>query len=470
MRRYLLATALAACALSGAALAADGELDPTFGTDAEFPGYGFYVNPNGSVNFSLDIIGAVARRNDGKIWAVGKMKAPGAYRLSLYRVGANGYPDTDFGDLGLRTVVGPCADFTIADAALDSQQRLVVVANGCADFTVYRFLPNGDLDVSLGGSGVLSVPFNLGGNNEDFSQKVAIAANDDIIVAGPVNSASTIQLGIMRYTAAGAPAPGFGTAGKVQIPFEWSVSDVRGVSGLHLTSDGRIVVPGIITQTSQAVSDKKQFVVRLLANGNLDPSFGNVSAGISKVALKASLGVSQSPWVNGSMMEPNGSVIQVGTIVSNQPNSAGDIFLLRWRPDGQPDTSIGAFGVRQYALDFAGPNPADPANNWESADSILRQPNGDYIISASSNVGPDSAVALLRLKRNFTIDTRFGNGGKIQHLLQVAVQGDHGSYASKLLLQNGRLIGAGSATTGINGRVQMMMGLQHDTVFADTFD
>lgn len=470
MRRFLLATALAACAASGTALAVDGELDPSFGTDAEFPGYGFYANPNGAVNFSLDIIGAVAQRNDGKIWAVGKMKSPGAYRLSLYRVGANGYPDTDFGDLGLRTVVGPCTDFTIADAKLDSQQRLVVVANGCADFTVYRFLPNGDLDVSLAGSGVLSVPFNLGGANNDFSQKLVIGANDDIIVAGTVNSASTTQLGVVRYTAAGEPAPGFGAAGKVQIAFEWSVPEIRGISGLHLTGDGRIVIPGAISQSSQAVSDKKQFVVRLLGNGSLDPSFGNVSAGISKVALKGSLGVSQSPWVSGSLLESNGSVIQVGAIVSNQANSASDIFLLRWRPDGQPDTSIGAFGVRQYALDFAGPNPADPAYNWESADSILRQPNGDYIISASSNIGPDSAVALLRLKRNFNIDPRFGNGGKIQHLVQVAVQGDHGLYAGKLLLQAGRLIGAGSVTTGINGRVQTMMGVQHDTVFADTFD
>ena len=145
MRRFLLATVLAAAAFSGTALAVDGELDPSFGTDAEFPGYGFYLNPNGSVNFSLDIIGAVARRDDGKIWAVGKMKSPGAYRLSLYRVGANGYPDTEFGDLGLRTVVGPCTDFTVADATLDSQQRLVVAVNNCADFTVYRFLPNGDL-------------------------------------------------------------------------------------------------------------------------------------------------------------------------------------------------------------------------------------------------------------------------------------------------------------------------------------
>lgn len=470
MRRYLLATALAACALSGTALAADGALDPTFVTDAEFPGYGFYVNPNGAPNFSLDIIGAVAARNDGKIWAVGKMKSPGAYRLSLYRVGANGYPDTDFGSLGLRTVVGPCTDFTVADAALDSQQRLVVVADGCADFTVYRFLPNGDLDLSLAGTGVLSVPFNLGGDNNDFSQEVAIAANDDIIVAGTVSTASVSQLGIARYTAAGEPAPGFGTAGKMQVAFEWSVPQIRGISGLHLTDDGRIVVPGAISQTSQGDSDKKQFVVRLLGNGSLDPSFGNVSAGISKVALKGSLGVTLSPSVTASLMERNGSVIQVGSIVSNQVNSSSDIFLLRWRPDGQPDTSIGAFGVRQYALDFAGPNPSDPSQNAEGAGAIVRQPNGDYLISASSFVGEDSAVAFVRLKRNFNVDTGFGNGGKIRHLLQISTNGSHGSYVGSLLLHAGRIIGAGSATTGFNGRVQTMMGLQHDTVFADTFE
>lgn len=470
MRRFLLTAALACAAFSGTATAADGALDPSFGTDAEFPGYGFYANPNGTPNFSLDWVGGVLQRPDGKIWVVGRMRAPTIYRLSLYRVGANGYPDTEFGTLGLRTVVGPCADFNVGNAVLDAQGRVVVAITGCPDFMVYRFLPNGDLDTSLAGSGVLTVPFDQGGANADSSQHVAVAANGDIVIAGTVTTAGTTNLGIARYTDAGLPAAGFGTTGKVLLPFEWSVPEVRGVNGLHLTADGRIVVPGAISQTSQAVSDKKQFVVRLLANGTLDPAYGNSSAGISKINLKAPLGVVESPWSYASMLESDGAVIQVGKIQSNQVNSDGDIFLLRWRADGQLDTSIGTSGVRQYALDFAGPNPAEPSDNWESANAIVRQANGSYLITATCYQGDYVATGLLRLKRNFSVDTSFGNGGKIRHAVQVSTTGQHGQSVGDVLLQRGRIVIGGTAFTGINGRIQMMMGLQHDEIFANTFE
>jgi uncharacterized delta-60 repeat protein len=470
MRQFLLAAALIGAAFAGNSLAADGALDSTFGTDAEFPGYGFYANPNATPNFTLDHVGAVVKAPDGKIWVVGRMKAPGSYRISLTRTDADGYPDTEFGDLGLRTVVGPCADFRVSDATLDAQGRLVVAIDECADFTVYRFLPNGDLDLSLAGSGVLSVPFNLGGANEDRSQKVATTPNGGIIVAGTVTTATTRNLGVAHYTAAGLPAAGFGTAGKLTVPFEWSIPEVPGITGLFRMGDGRVVIAGHISETSQAVSDKKQFVVRLLTNGGMDPSYGNVSAGLSKINLKSPLGLTESPRVYASLMESNGSVIQVGSMLSNQVSSAGDIFLLRWRPDGQLDTSIGPNGVRQYALDFAGPNPSDPGSNWESASSIARQANGQYLIVATTYMGEYPATAIVRLKRNFSIDTSFGTDGKIQHTIEVSTTDDHGQVAGPILLQPGRIVVGGTVFTGINGRMQMMMGMQHDEIFADTLE
>lgn len=236
------------------------------------------------------------------------MKAPGAYRLSLYRAGADGYPDVDFGDLGLRTVVAPCPEFGVAGATLDAQGRLVVAIDRCPDFMVYRFLPNGDLDVGLAGTGVLTVPFDQGGTNIDRAQSVVVTPNGSIVIAGSVATATTSKLGIAHYSAAGLPMTGFGTAGKVPVPFEWSVQEIRGVNGVHLMSDGRIVVAGEIPETPQGVSDKKQFVVRLLGTGAMDLSYGNSSAGAAKVNLRVPLGVTQSSWTSDSMMESNGAV------------------------------------------------------------------------------------------------------------------------------------------------------------------
>ena len=470
MRPLIFAAALTLAQLAGSAVAADGMLDPSFATDAEYPGYGFYVNPNGSPSNTLDYLGAIARRPDGKIWVVGRMKSPGAYRLSLYRVQADGYPDVAFGDLGLRTVVAPCTDFSVADAAMDAQGRLLVAINSCADFTVYRFLDNGDLDTSLAGGGALTVPFDQGGTNKDLSNHVMSMPNGDIVIAGRVATATSGILGIARYTEAGLPVQGFGTAGKVQVSFEWSLPESPGVNGLHMTTDGRIVVTGFIAETSQASSDKKQFVVRVLGNGAMDPSFGNVSAGLSKVNLKNVLGVVQSPDSNASMIENDGSIVQVGTVVSNNFNSANDILLLRWRPDGQLDTSIGPSGARQYALDFAGANPADAHFNWESANNIVRQDNGRYVIVAESYVGSYPATALFRLKPDFNLDTSFGTDGKVQYVAQISVTNQHGQIGSAVLLEPGRIVFGGSVFTGTNGRMQMMMGMQHDEIFANTFD
>lgn len=453
------------------AAAADGDVDSTFGTDAEFPGFGFYVNPNGASTFTLDTADALLPRPDGKLWLVGRMRGPGGvYRISLTRMGANGYPDTDFGDLGLRTVVGPCSDFGLGDAVLDSHGRILVATEGCTDFKVYRFLDNGDLDFGFGGTGVVTIPFDLGASNEDHAQKIVVAEDDGFVVAGVADAVGGDHLALARYDASGAPVVGFGTSGKLDIGFEWQVSPIVGLAGLHRMDDGRIVVTGQISESDQAVSDKKQFVVRLLANGVFDPSYGNVSPGISKVNLKSPLGLVQSPWVRSSLLERDGSVVQVGSMLSNDPVSGSDIFLLRWRPDGQLDTGIGAHGVRQYALDFGGDNPPEDYSNSDSANSIVRQGDGKYVIVGGGFIGEFYATTVLRLRRDFSIDTTFGDGGTVQRLAMIATNGDHGTIGHSALVRPGRIIAFGTSFTGINGRLQTAFSMSNDLLFADGFE
>ena len=469
MRRLILTVLLGLFGHLGIATAADGELDPTFLTDAEYPGYGFYGNPNGQPN-AKDSIGAIVERADKKLWAVGRMSAPGAYRLSLYLVHPDGSPDVGFGNFGLRTVVQPCPLFAVADAKLDAQGRLLVAIDQCTDFMVYRFLPNGDLDANFATGGVLTVAFNKGGSNKDQTQNLIIAPNGDVIVAGTVATATSRSLGIARYTQSGQPAPGFGSSGKVVLGFEWQLPEGRGVNGLHQMADGRILVTGQIEEMPQGGTENQQYVVRLLADGALDPSYGNSSLGISKVNHKLVLGVSSSPDTSASLMLGDGSIVQVGSIKPINANSYRDIFLMRWLPDGQLDTSIGLNGTRQYALDFAGPN-APPLLNWESARNISRQDNGDYVILAySKDTNNDFAVAAMRLKSNFSMDTSFGTGGKIQHNVQIVNDGGRDLSGNAMILQKGRILFGGGVNAGASGDMQVMMGMQHDEIFAHTFD
>lgn len=469
MRILILAAVLGLVTHFGLAAAADGELDPSFVTDAEYPGYGFYVNPSGPLNTFQDSIGALVERQDHKIWAVGKMNAPGAYRLSLYLVEPDGLPDVGFGNLGLRTVIQPCEGFAVADAKLDAQDRLLVAINQCADFLVYRFLPNGDLDASFATGGVLTVPFNKGGNNQDRAKKLMIAPNGDLIIAGTVQTATLRNLGIARYTQEGQVASGFGVSGKILIPFEWQLSD-RAVNGLHQMADGRILITGQMEQM-QGGTEIQQYVVRLLENGALDPSYGNSSPGVSKVNHKIALGAVQSPSTIASLMDDDGSVVQVGSILSKILISNTDIFLMRWLPDGQLDTSIGLNGTREYALDFAGPNPPHPLFNYESARKIVRQDNGNYVISAiSKDDNFNFGTAVMRLKSNFNMDLSFGIGGKILHTVQILSGEATGQTNNAMILQKGRILLGGDVEAGASGDMQLMIGLQHDEIFAHTFD
>lgn len=59
---------------------------------------------------------------------------------------------------------------------------------------------------------------------------------------------------------------------------------------------------------------------------------------------------------------------------------------------------------------------------------------------------------------------------KIQHVLQISNNGQHGQVGGPMLLQVGRIAIGGAVYTGTNGRMQIMMGLQHDGIFANTFD
>ena len=471
MRTLILTILLGFMAYGAVAAAADGELDPTFLTDVGFPGYGFYANPNAPATNAKDTIGAIVERPDHKIWAIGKMSTAGTDRLSLFLVQTDGVADVTFGVLGLRTVIQPCAGFEVADAKVDSKNRLLVAINGCVDFMVYRFLPNGDLDASFATGGVLSVAFNKGGDNEDQTRKLIIAPNGDVIIAGTVETATSRSLGVARYTQAGQAAAEFGVAGKVVIAFEWEVWDHRGVNGLHQMADGRILITGVILENPQGQVQKQQYVVRLLANGALDPSYGNSSAGISKVNHKLALGVNASPDTMASLMTNDGSIVQIGAINSTNVNSGTDIFLMRWQSDGQLDTSIGLNGTRQYALDYSGPNPPHPLFNYDSGRNIVQQDNGDYVILAlSKDEDFVLTTTMMRLKRNFDVDTSFGIGGKKRYDVQIGNGPSQGQSGSALMLQTGRILFGGSVYTPPSGNIQMMMSVEHDEIFAHTFD
>lgn len=456
------ASLLLALAVAGAGLchAADGDPDPGFGTDAEFPGYGFYLNP--MVQDGLDSAVAIAADPAGRLYYFGNLAdGEGGNRAAIWRLEADGWFDYDFGDAGLRTLVPPCADGWLMHATLDLQGRPLLAFSGCGDFEIYRLTPEGAPDTSLLGSGRLTIAFDMGGSNNDRPMRIASTRSNGIVVAGSVANADTGDLGIAHFTADGGAAPGFGNAGRVTLPFTWSVTRVGGV---HPMPDGRIVAAGDTQQNPFAMT---QFAVRVQPNGAPDLGFGNSAPGISEANIRTLSGHDGgASSTRSSLLEPTGSIVQAGTFYDVDDESAGsEMFVLRWREDGELDTTVGPFGYRVYGLDLGG-----AGNNNDGLDAIARQGDGKYVLAGYSyNADNRQELVMARLRRDFSLDPTFGDGGMLHDLVPIAQNGFPWMSANQLLLRPGRIITSLLIGTG-PGNLMSLRGSGNDQLFADTFD
>jgi len=456
------ASLLLALAIAGTGLchAADGDPDPTFGTDAEFPGYGFYLNP--MVQGELDAASAVAADPTGRLYYFGNLRdGEGGSRAAIWRLDADGWFDYDFGEAGLRTLVPPCADGWLSHATLDFQGRPLLAFSGCGDFEIYRLTPEGAPDTSLLGSGRLTIAFDMGGSNNDRPMRIASTLANGIVVAGSVANADTGDLGIAHFTADGGAAPGFGNAGRVTLPFTWSVTRVGGV---HPMPDGRIVAAGDTQQNPFAMT---QFAVRVQPSGAPDLGFGNSAPGISEINVRTLSGHDGgASFTRSSLLEPTGSIVQAGTFYDvDDPAAGSQMFLLRWREDGEPDTTLGPLGYRVYGLDLGG-----SGDNNDGLDAITRQGDGKYVLAGYSyNADNRSELTLVRLRRDFSLDPQFGEGGMLHDLVPIAQNGSPWMSADQVLVRPGRIITSLLIGTG-PGTLMSLRGSQNDLLFADTFD
>lgn len=457
MRTNLLRTALFLLIAFGTpAVAADGSPDAGFGTDGEYPGHGFY--PGGFGIDRSDAIVAVLPA-DQRLYVVGNMQSGvDEYRMSVYRLHANGLPDYDFGDAGLRTYVPPCAAGRVSDAVIDGARRLWLAVTGCGDFTLYRLTAAGDLDSGLLGGGVLNIAFDLGGDNDDRASKLALTPGGTILVGGSAAAMPSTKLALAHYTLDGQPVAGFGDSGRSSLALSVAA---RFVNDLHRMADGRIAVTGYRLGNGNT---HVEYVARFQADGQADAGFGADGPGYS--IYDPLLQPEPLPGASGgSVLLHDGSILRVG-------NSGGDYYLGRWRADGQPDLTLGPAGLRHYALDFAGPDPVNSLHNHDAAKRIVRQGDGKYLILGQSYAGDGRrGISLLRLRPDFEIDTSFGDGGKLRYLLPIASDDMHEMSAVSLNVLPGRiLVGANVATGAGVAQIQTVAALGNDLLFADAFD
>ena len=327
-----------------------------------------------------------------------------------------------------------------------------------------RYNTNGTLDSGFGAGGKVVIA----GNTAGPAFAVAVQTDGKILVAAPAN----LHLTVFRFNNNGSVDSTFGSNGATAIqPAELFLAPASG--GIALEPDGRILVA-----TGQNEGGGMHIVARLLANGQLDSTFGSNGAaptfGGDSVAVLPNGNILVGTGSVTSMYAPNGVVLKGfgihgqtpgfaneagGFVVANNSSgaipriiTAGTIFtdlnlmslnsvsgflLVSYKIDGTLDNAFGIHG---------GVTTPFPGNTFARAFAVALQTNGDIVAvgqTALTDTGP-SNFALVRYNPDGSVDTTFGNSGFVSTPFGTSV-----AFANTVLIQiDGKIIAVGNSNNG----------------------
>ena len=341
---------------------ADGSLDTGFGVD------GKVTTDMGSGLRSEEALG-VAIQPDGKIVVVGYTSIPStppAPRLpdtfALARYNSDGSLDTGFGDGG--KVSGNVNGRAFA-VAIQDDGKIVVAGeftfdstngNDFGDFTVARFVTNGNLDASFGSSGTGQIVTDIG-LSTNAAQNLVLQSDGAIVVSGKPqgSTAGFDHTDVVRYNANGSIDDSFGGDGKVTLP-GMAIGE-----GLALQGDGKLVLVGSVETAVPPATSIEFAVMRLDADGSVDEAFGDgngiVTTGIS----------GRGDAARAVALQGDGKILVAGG--SNQQLNS-NFAVARYDTDGTLDATFGNDGT--LTVDFFG--------FADVAESVAVQPDGKIVL------------------------------------------------------------------------------------------
>jgi uncharacterized delta-60 repeat protein len=389
----------------------------------------------GSVFIPLATLGnddaatSVLVQADGKIITAGYAynSASGSYDFAICRRSADGTADLSFGaGTGQALIPVGSAEDRAYSAALQADGKIVlagysyVAATSTYDFSVARLNSDGSLDSSFGsgtGKALLAV------SSTATAYAMTVQSDGKLVLAGYSYSATGTtgdDFTVMRLNANGSLDSTFGMGWGSVILSHTGTDFGRSVS---VQSDGKIVLAGTL--------DTGQFgVARLNSNGSLDTSFG--ASGYATIAV-GSYGVAS---VYGSTLQTDGKILLVG-LGNNDATNNKSFAVVRLTSDGGLDSSFGSGTGKVFV----------PIGDMDNGRSIAVQTDGKILLAGYTRVDPQPYVtgttefAVMRLNSNGTLDSSFGQGGKV-----TAYVGSSNAEAYSLALQSdGKIVVAGQA-------------------------
>jgi uncharacterized delta-60 repeat protein len=293
---------------------ANGNLDPGFGTG------GIATTPLGGND---DKARDAALLPDGGFVAVGQADPAGLGNVDfgVVRYTADGHPDPGFNSTGVETTdIAGRGDVANA-VAVQADGKIVVVGEAETipsffDFAVVRYNPNGTLDQSFGGDGIVTTDL---GSEFDDATAVAIQPDGKIVVAGDTEQ----NVALARYLPDGQLDPTFNAGGTV-------VSNIgtNEANGVAITPGGTILIAG--TRVGPT-GNRDPYVASYGPSGKLNLGFGNFGVAQADVSGGEDYG-------NDLALDANGNIVVVGS--ASSATTVSDMALVRFKPDGTLDTIL----------------------------------------------------------------------------------------------------------------------------------
>jgi uncharacterized delta-60 repeat protein len=380
-----------------------GKVNGSAGSDFALARY----NSNGSADLNFNTTGRVSTNfdfydrttsvivdNNGKIYVGGiSDNGSGSRHMRITRYNANGVLDSSYnnGTGSLLLLFGNSPDDVLSKIKL--QQDGSVVACGftnlnstASDIALVRILTNGTLDITFGNSGLVQVDIS---NSSDAANFLAIQNDGKIItvgystsVSGPFNNSYTC----LRFNSNGTRDAGFGNNGIIS---DKLTNSFNNYSALYVQPDTKLLA---VREDNKDGNGLQTFFDRFNSNGSIDNSFGQNGS----LLVTSEFGF--------PAFQPDGKFIKFGF----SPTNNGDFLILRFNPNGTPDTSFGING--SVISDFGGA---------ESAGSIAFQPDGKIIVGGSNRSANGADIIIARYNSNGALDLGFGSSGIVRINLVV---------------------------------------------------
>jgi len=197
-------------------------------------------------------------------------------------------------------------------------------------------------------------------------------------------------------------------------------------TGVAVDAHGRVVVAGYTLDGEVDVA-----VARFHRDGSLDPAFG----GDGRVRLD----LGGADYAFDVALVPGGGMVVTGSRTTADTDLA---FVLRLGGRGRPLPSFGDGGLQTVSF----------GKRYQAGNAIAVTPAGRYVVGGWVSNGATSRSAFVRLLADGSLDAAFsGDGRAIFNLSEGAEQ-----VRDVLVLDSGRILGAGDAEVGTNARFALL--------------